>query len=163
TLAQTIPPSIILIVLADQHGASVGGMYRGAIVPALLLTLLYAVYVFCLSIFKPDSAPALPPEAMRLTERDGRVGFRSLGVLILVIAASIVGFYALLGYMNPNMLTVDREIYAACLGTIVGYVLALMDQRFKLGMFSRIAQAVIIVLVPPLALVFLVLGTIFLG
>jgi len=163
TLAQTIPPSIILIVLADQLGASVGGMYRGAIVPALLLTLLYAVYVFCLSIFKPDSAPALPPEARRLTEPNGRIGLRSLAVLILVIAAAIVGFYALLGYMNPSMLTTDREIYAACLGIIVGYVLALMDQRFKLGMFSRIAQAVIIVLVPPLALVFLVLGTIFLG
>jgi len=163
TLAQTIPPSIILIVLADQLGASVGDMYRGAIVPALLLTLLYAIYVFCLSIFKLGSAPALPPEARKLNEPDGRIGLRSLFVLIAVIGASIVGFYTLMGYLSPDMLQTDKEIYSASLGIILGYCLALLDRRFKLGLFSRIAQAVVIVLVPPLALVFLVLGTIFLG
>ncbi|HUG56724.1 MAG TPA: TRAP transporter large permease subunit, partial [Candidimonas sp.] len=74
TLAQTIPPSIILIVLADQLGTSVGDMYRGALVPALVLTLLYALYVFGLTILRPNAAPALPPEARKLTEPDGTVG-----------------------------------------------------------------------------------------
>lgn len=163
TLAQTIPPSIILIVLADQLGTSVGDMYRGALVPALVLTLLYALYVFGLTILRPNAAPALPPEARHLTEADGTVGLTSLFVLLGTTAAAVVGFYFALGYFYPHVLASDREIYAACMGVIVGYGLALADRRYKLGLFSRIAQAVIIVLVPPLALVFLVLGTIFLG
>ncbi|MFX6728640.1 TRAP transporter large permease subunit, partial [Acinetobacter baumannii] len=66
TLAQIIPPSLVLIVLADQLGRSVGDMYEGAFVPGLVLTALYAGYVFIVSMLKPDAAPALPPEARLL-------------------------------------------------------------------------------------------------
>ena len=66
TLAQIIPPSIVLIVLADQLGASVGDMYTGALVPGLMLAGLYLVYVFGVTLFKPDAAPALPPQARTL-------------------------------------------------------------------------------------------------
>jgi len=163
TLAQTIPPSIILIVLADQLGASVGDMYRGAIVPALFLTLLYAGYVFIMSIVRPDCAPALPPEARRLNESDGRVGLLSLCVLLAIIVAAAFVFSLWLGYLSPQSLDTDHTIYGASLGVALGYFLALLDRHFKWGVFSRIAQAVVIVLAPPLALVFLVLGTIFLG
>jgi len=163
TLAQTIPPSIILIVLADQLGTSVGDMYRGAMLPALVLTLLYALYVFGMTIVRPGSAPALPPEARRLNEPDGTVGLTSLFILIGIMAAAVVGFYFTLDYFFPHIPVSDREIYGASLGVMAGYGLALVDRRFDLGLFSRIARAVVIVLVPPLALVFLVLGTIFLG
>jgi tripartite ATP-independent transporter DctM subunit len=110
TLAQIIPPSLVLIVLADQLGQSVGDLYQGALVPALMLTGLYALYVAVISVVRPQWVPALPPEA------------RTLG----------------------------RQ-------TSSGGVSA-----------SRLAQARLIwrvaaVLVPPLALIFLVLGTIFLG
>ena len=63
TLAQIIPPSLVLIVLADQLGRSVGDMYAGAIFPGLVLTSLYLLYVFGSSMLQPNSAPALPPEA----------------------------------------------------------------------------------------------------
>ena len=66
TLAQIIPPSLVLIVLADQLAVSVGDMYRGAIVPALILTGLYAVFVALVSIFRPAAAPALPASARTL-------------------------------------------------------------------------------------------------
>ncbi|MGB3290099.1 MAG: TRAP transporter large permease subunit [Burkholderiaceae bacterium] len=163
TLAQIIPPSIILIVLADQLGTSVGDMYRGALVPALVLTLLYALYVFFMTLIRPASAPALPPEARQLNEADGTIGLRSLFALIGITVGSMVGFYYLIGMAFPGIVAADREIYGSALGVIAGYCLALADRHLGLGMFSRIAQAVIIVLVPPLALVFLVLGTIFLG
>ena len=61
TLAQIIPPSLVLIVLADQMGASVGDLYEGALVPGLTLAAFYAVYVLVVSIVKPEAAPALPP------------------------------------------------------------------------------------------------------
>ena len=66
TLAQIIPPSIVLIVLADQLGASVGDMYAGALVPGLMLAGLYLLYVFGVTLFKPAAAPALPPQARSL-------------------------------------------------------------------------------------------------
>jgi TRAP-type mannitol/chloroaromatic compound transport system permease large subunit len=63
TLAQIIPPSLVLIVLADQLGKSVGDMYLGAFVPGFVLTGLYAFYVFLVTVIFPNAAPALPPEA----------------------------------------------------------------------------------------------------
>src|ERR1700682_40280 len=66
TLAQIIPPSLVLIVLADQLGRSVGDMYQGAILPGLGLTALYLIYVFGRTMLTPLAAPALPPEARKL-------------------------------------------------------------------------------------------------
>ncbi len=54
TLAQIIPPSLVLIVLADQLGRSVGDMYAGAIIPGLVLTGLYVLYIFLVSIIRPS-------------------------------------------------------------------------------------------------------------
>ncbi len=69
TLAQAIPPSLVLIVLADQLGRSVGDMYAGAILPALLLVGCYALYVIVISIVKPSWAPALPAGGAHLSAR----------------------------------------------------------------------------------------------
>src|SRR5216117_2615071 len=66
TLAQIIPPSLVLIVMADQLGKSVGDMYAGAFVPGITLARLYAVYVFGVTIVRPKAAPALPLEARSL-------------------------------------------------------------------------------------------------
>jgi TRAP-type mannitol/chloroaromatic compound transport system permease large subunit len=63
TLAQIIPPSLVLIILADQLGRSVGDMYKGAIIPGLVLTALYMTYVFIMTMIFPKSAPALPAQA----------------------------------------------------------------------------------------------------
>ncbi|MCO5144933.1 MAG: TRAP transporter large permease subunit [Aquamicrobium sp.] len=163
TLAQTIPPSIILIVLADQFGQSVGDVYKGALVPALLLVVLYAAYVFGLTMLKPDAAPPIPKEARRLNEADGTVGPKSLAAMLIFIALAIFGFIRLLQALFPGLPEMDTVIYGAALGTIAGYVVALANRNLKLGLLSRMAEAVVIVLVPPLALIFLVLGTIFLG
>src|SRR5881398_2130403 len=62
TLAQIIPPSLVLIVLADQLGRSVGDLYKGAFIPGFVLTGLYIGYIFVLSLFKPEFVPALPRE-----------------------------------------------------------------------------------------------------
>src|SRR6266513_2751184 len=84
TLAQIIPPSLVLIVLADQLGRSVGDMYAGAIVPGLVLTALYATYVLGVSLFYPKAVPALPPAARLL--RGWKLVARVLFVLIPPLA-----------------------------------------------------------------------------
>ncbi len=91
TLAQIIPPSLVLIIMADQLGKSVGDMYAGAFIPGITLAILYAAYAFGVCVVKPAWAPALPLEARTLREprrcrrhafaagaddRRGRVGSR---------------------------------------------------------------------------------------
>src|SRR6266850_3499923 len=66
TLAQIIPPSLVLIVLADQMGASVGDLYEGALIPGLGLAALYAVWVFIVTLIRPEAAPGCPPESRTL-------------------------------------------------------------------------------------------------
>jgi TRAP-type mannitol/chloroaromatic compound transport system permease large subunit len=152
TLAQIIPPSLVLIVLADQLGRSVGDMYQGAFLPGLVLTGLYALYVIGRTTINPRLAPALPIEAITIREPDGRAGYVSLGVMVaLAVAAS----YALSYWTHP--------IWAMAAAGAALYAVAFANKHLKLGLLSRLAQQVIIVMMPPLALIFLVLGTIFLG
>jgi len=66
TLAQIIPPSLVLIVMADQLGRSVGDMYAGAFIPGLALTALYALFIGGVALFRPSATPALPLEARSL-------------------------------------------------------------------------------------------------
>src|SRR3990172_7608141 len=86
TLAQIIPPSIVLIVLADQLGASVGDMYHGALLPGLMLAGMYMLWVFIKTWRHPQSAPALPPEARTLggAALARRVVFSLLPPLVLI-------------------------------------------------------------------------------
>src|SRR5204862_2969629 len=87
TLAQIIPPSLVLIVMADQLGRSVGDMYEGAFLPGLMLAGLYAAYVFLVTIVFPQAAPGLPAEAVRYKEDSGKRGLASLAVLFVTSAA----------------------------------------------------------------------------
>jgi tripartite ATP-independent transporter DctM subunit len=66
TITQLIPPSLVLIVLAEQLGRSVGDMYAGAIGPSIIQLVLFCAWVFLVSIFRPQDVPALPPEARSL-------------------------------------------------------------------------------------------------
>src|SRR5215210_3634782 len=88
TLAQIIPPSLVLIVMADQLGRSVGDMYEGAFLPGLVLSALYAAYVFLATIVDPKSAPGLPKDAVGFRENDGGRGLRSLAILAVISAVA---------------------------------------------------------------------------
>src|ERR1022692_1183202 len=79
--AQIIPPSLVLIVMADQLGRSVGDMYEGAFVPGITLAALYAVYIFLMTIMFPKTAPGLPAEDVVFREDDGQRGLPSLAIL----------------------------------------------------------------------------------
>ncbi len=163
TLAQIIPPSLVLIVMADQLGRSVGDMYRAAFVPGLLLTVMYAGYVLALSIFKPLHVPALPPEARNLKEPNGDSGARSLLALVIATVALAYGFAAWYGPAHPQMPADELGIFSAAVGIAFAFLFALANRFFKLALLSRMAEKVVFVLIPPLALIFLVLGTIFIG
>jgi TRAP-type mannitol/chloroaromatic compound transport system permease large subunit len=163
TLAQIIPPSLVLIVMADQLGRSVGDMYRAAFLPGLTLTAMYVGYVMLVSFAKPQWVPALPAEARNLREPNGDSGALSLLVLAAIAVGAGFAFAAIFGKSHPELPAENLGIFAAAFGMCCAFVLAAGNHYLKIGLLSRMAEKVVFVLVPPLFLIFLVLGTIFIG
>ncbi|ARQ01094.1 TRAP transporter large permease [Pseudorhodoplanes sinuspersici] len=159
TLAQIIPPSLVLIVMADQLGRSVGDMYAGAFIPGLVLSGIYAGYIFLVTILRPAAAPGLPVEALTYKEADGRRGVLSLLVVMLIsTAASYL-------YMRTTNVRSGPDFVILTMSITIGiaFALAIINRFTRLNLLSVLAEQVIFVMVPPLALIFLVLGTIFIG
>ena len=169
TLAQALPPSLVLIVLADQLGRSVGDMYAGAMLPGVMLVGLYLLFITAVAIFKPHWVPALPPEARIYREKDGSGGYTSLLVLMLAsvaVAVLFAIFYAdvrALAGKNGAGTGEEVMIWSIMVGSVFALLMALANKALGLGWLSLLTQQVTFVLIPPLALIFLVLGTIFLG
>ncbi|MEO7243582.1 MAG: TRAP transporter large permease subunit [Rubrivivax sp.] len=170
TLAQAIPPSLVLIVLADQLGRSVGDMYAGALIPGLLLVGLYLLFVVGVAIVRPKWVPPLPVEARIYRETNGASGHISL-IVLLVLCAAVGWTWSQVheSIMNPwlqrSLPAPGDEIFILSM-TVASFTalgLSGLSRLFRLGLMSRLAERVTFVLIPPLVLIFLVLGTIFLG
>jgi len=170
TLAQAIPPSLVLIVLADQLGKSVGDMYAGALIPGLLLVALYLAFVAVVAIVRPSWVPALPPEARIYREDSGASGHVSLVVLLAICAVAGWGW----AQVHDGLMKAwtgrtsaahgdEIVILSMTVASFLALALALINKFAGLRLLSRLAQQVTFVLIPPLVLIFLVLGTIFLG
>jgi TRAP-type mannitol/chloroaromatic compound transport system permease large subunit len=162
TLAQIIPPSLVLIVMADQLGKSVGDMYEGAFIPGITLAGLYALYIFIVTLIYPKAVPGLPIEAVGFREANGSRGLISLA--FLAIASGFFGWFMM---RNSTTHGADFVVLTMFFGmmfafgiTVVNWLLAKFTGfRF----LSHMAQQTTFVMVPPLFLIFLVLGTIFIG
>jgi len=164
TLAQIIPPSLVLIIMADQLGRSVGDMYAGAFIPGIVLAGLYASYTLIVSLAPPDWVPALPLDARTLREPDGTPGTRSLLVLTIVAVAVATLFWHLWYPGHRPMAPTDEKIVlCTAVGIGLAWLAAIVNKVTGLRLLSRLAERVVFVLIPPLALIFLVLGTIFIG
>src|SRR5713101_533631 len=161
-LAQIIPPALVLSVMADQLGKSVGDMYAGAFVPGLTLAGLYAIYAGGIAVFKPAWATALPLEARTFREPSGSSGTTSLIVLVIIAVMASVAF-AQYHYPQADPPIDELLVLSTAVGVGVAFSASVANHIFKLRLLSRIAERVTFVLIPPLALIFLVLGTIFLG
>ena len=96
TITQLIPPSLVLVVLADQLGRSVGDMYAGAIGPSIIQVALFCAWVAILAVIRPQDLPALPPEARTLRgwpliRKCLRGIIPSLGLIFLVLGTIFMG------------------------------------------------------------------------
>jgi len=170
TLAQAIPPSLVLIVLADQLGRSVGDMYAGAMIPGLMLVGVYLLFIAAVAFIRPKWVPALPVEARIYREDSGASGHRSLLLLFLVCGAagyawSQVHSDIVNGWTGRTTPAPGDEtfILSMTIASVLALALALANRVLRFGLLSRLAEQVTFVLIPPLVLIFLVLGTIFLG
>jgi TRAP-type mannitol/chloroaromatic compound transport system permease large subunit len=162
TLAQIIPPSLVLIVLADQLGRSVGDMYEGALLPGLGLGVMYALYVFLISVFRPEAAPGLPQSAINFREDNGSRGLISLAVVTAISTSLALFLMRETSYKGP-----DHVVLTMAVTITVAFAIAvanwLLDKATGTRFLSRMTEQVVFVMVPPLFLIFLVLGTIFIG
>ena len=120
TITQLVPPSLVLIVLADQLGRSVGDMYLGAWGPSIVQVALFALYTFALAVFKPEWVPAAP--------RDFRTdtGWALWKRCLLGIIPSAVLIFVVLGTM---MLGLATPTEAGAMGAIGAVVLAVAHHR----------------------------------
>jgi len=171
TLAQIIPPSLVLIILADQLGRSVGEMYKGAFIPGFALTGMYVLFIVGVAIFRPQWVPALPLSARTIREDNGKSGLLSLLLLTILCTVSAVylaqSYPAIVDYFKgssgSNPPTDETIVVSLCSGVLLAFVLAVINKTARIGLLSNMAERVTFVLIPPLLLIFLVLGTIFLG
>jgi tripartite ATP-independent transporter DctM subunit len=128
TLAQIIPPSLVLIVLADQLGRSVGDMYAGALLPGLVLTGLYVLYVFGRTLIQPDSAPALPPEARTLR------GAKLFKRVLLVLVPPLTLIFLVLGTI---FLGVATPTEGGAMGATGALILAMVNRRLSWSLLKQ--------------------------
>lgn len=120
TLGQIIPPSVVLIVLADQLGVSVGDLFVGSLIPGLMLAGLYAAYVGFIALRKPNQAPALPIKA-RATNRG-----ELIGKVIKVLMPPLVLILVVLGSIFAGIATPTE---AGALGAVGAMILAAFNRR----------------------------------
>ena len=132
TLAQIIPPSLVLIVLADQLGRSVGDMYEGALVPGLVLTALYAGYVFVLSLVKPGAAPALPPEARSLR------GWKLVWRVCTSLVPPLVLIFLVLGTIFLGIATPTE---GGAMGATGALILAALRKRLSIPLLRQALES----------------------
>jgi tripartite ATP-independent transporter DctM subunit len=131
TLGQIIPPSVVLIVLADQLAVSVGDLFVGALIPGVMLASFYAIYVLVFAYFRPEAAPALPVSE--------RMAFDGAGVrrLLLVLLPPLLLMVTVLGSIFMGIATPTE---AGAFGGVGAMVLAALNGRLRRTVLSDALQ-----------------------
>jgi tripartite ATP-independent transporter DctM subunit len=132
TLGQIIPPSVILILLGDIMGVSVGDLYIGAVIPGLVLVALYIMYLLILSRWKPELAPPVPAQEL--------AAFRGDAVKRVIIAL-IPALVLIVGVLGSIFAGIASPTEAASVGAAGGLILTMLKRRFSMSMLRSVMQA----------------------
>lgn len=132
TLAQIIPPSLVLIVMADQLGVSVGAMYQGALIPSLLLVGLYGLYIFLIARFYQEALPALPAEAS--FSGDNSPGWVNLKAVVFVLMPPLVLIFLVLGTIFLGIATPTE---GGAMGAVGALVIAWAKKRLDMNLLKQ--------------------------
>jgi tripartite ATP-independent transporter DctM subunit len=128
TLAQIIPPSLVLIIMADQLGKSVGDMYAGAFLPGFVLTGLYVGYVVLVAIFKPQWAPALPLEARSL---------RGIKLFIRVLTTLVPPLFLIFLVLGTIFMGIATPTEGGAMGATGALIMAMARKRLSLKLLKQ--------------------------
>jgi len=133
TLAQVIPPSLVLVVLADQIGVSVGDLFVGSVIPGLLLSGSFILYVLIIAFFKPHMAPAIP---LDIREAEGKIGMR----LVKAVLPPIFLIFAVLGSIFFGIATPTE---AGAVGAVGATILAALYGKLNWKMLKDAAHSTV--------------------
>jgi tripartite ATP-independent transporter DctM subunit len=122
TITQLIPPSLVLVILADQLGKSVGDMYAGAIGPSIIQVLLFCLFIFMVSIIKPEYVPALPKEARP------PIDWKLFKRILWGIVPSLVLIFLVLGTILMGLATPTE---GGAMGAVGALALAAINKRLE--------------------------------
>lgn len=128
TLAQIIPPSLVLIIMADQLGRSVGDMYAGAMIPGLVLASLYAGYIFLITMIFPKRAPALPLEARSL---------RGMQLIIRVLVSLVPPLVLIFLVLGTIFIGVATPTEGGAMGAAGALILAMMKRKLDWSLLRQ--------------------------
>lgn len=131
TLGQIVPPSIVLVVLGDQLGISVGDLFIGSILPGLLMAGAFAVHVLVVAFLRPDMAPPLPPEVRN-------IGSRALG--LRVVKALIPPMVLVLLVLGSIFFGIATPTEAGALGALGAMFLAIANRQFNLTSLRHVCD-----------------------
>src|SRR5215210_4144577 len=147
TITQLIPPSLVLIVLADQLGRSVGDMYLGAIGPSLLQIAIFLLYIAAVAGLRPGAMPPLPHEA----RGEGEMGWPLIRRVLWGMIPSIALIFLVLGTLFMGLATPTE---AGAMGAVGALVLAAMQRRLTwplvreaMAITMRITAMVVFILI----------------
>ncbi|MGD1851842.1 MAG: TRAP transporter large permease subunit [Cyanophyceae cyanobacterium] len=131
TLGQIIPPSVVLVVLAEQLGISVGPLFIGSIIPGLMMTGAFGAYVMGIAWLQPDAAPALPEEVRNIG--GAKLFKRVLGVMVppLLLIILVLGSI-FFGIATPTE--------AGAIGSLGAIILAAFNGKFSKTMLTESSQ-----------------------
>lgn len=132
TMAQLLPPSLVLVVLSDQIGVGVGDLFLGALFPGLILAGLYAVYVLVVAFIKPELAPPLPPEARTL--KGGALVRRTF----VAVVPPLVLIFSVLGSIFFGLATPTE---AGAVGAFGACVLSLLNRTLNWNVLKQAARS----------------------
>jgi tripartite ATP-independent transporter DctM subunit len=131
TLAQMIPPSLVLVVLSDQIGVSVGDLFAGALIPGLMLSAGFAIYCVGIAYLRPGYAPALPPEARAI---------RGRALALKVVRAMIPPLVLILAVLGSIFFGVASPTEAGGVGAFGAVLLAVANRRFSWSLLRDAAD-----------------------
>ncbi|MBI3960206.1 MAG: TRAP transporter large permease subunit [Chloroflexi bacterium] len=132
TMAQLLPPSLVLVVLSDQIGVSVGDLFLGALFPGLILSGLYALYVLLIAWLRPQDAPALPPEARTV---QGAALFQQT---MVAVVPPVLLIFAVLGSIFFGIATPTE---AGAVGAIGACILTVINRNMSWGLIKAAARS----------------------
>ena len=132
TLGQILPPSVILVLLGDIMGISVGDLYIGAVLPGLVLVGLYLIYIVILGHLRPHLAPPIPAEELRVFQGEAvkRVTIALIPAMVLIV-----------GVLGSIFAGIATPTEAASVGATGGVILTMVKRRFSVAMLRNVMEA----------------------
>ncbi len=132
TLGQIIPPSVVLVLLGSVLNVSVGDLFLAAVVPGVVLVLLYASYILGISWLKPSLAPSMPEEEI--------AAFRGKGMAMKVIKAFVLPFLLILAVLGSIFAGIASPTEAAAVGAGGATLLTIFQGKFSMTILKQVMR-----------------------